>query len=144
MCRAAYDADDACVASGGRTPDSAHFGDAPGLRAFYELHPVFYRAAHPLLGDDHEEVRHAALIAAIPPVRYPLLTGHRGELTDRARSLLATSTHRHRRDRVLEALAEWGHGDSGLERADDVAVREHWARQRTERWKGGCSDDPPF
>ncbi|WP_406448677.1 hypothetical protein OH768_00025 [Streptomyces sp. NBC_01622] len=140
----AYDADDACVACGGRTPDSAFFGDAPGLRAFCELRPVFYRAVHPLLGDDHEEVRHAALIAAIPLTRHPLLTGHRGELADHARSLLASSTHRHRRDRALEALAEWGHDVSGLENADDVAVREHWARQRAERWAGGCTDDPPF
>jgi hypothetical protein len=130
----AYDADDACVASGERTSDSA----------FRELRPLFYRAVHPLLGDNHEEVRHAALVATIPLARHPLLTGHRDELADHARSLLATSTHRDRRDHVLEALAEWGHDVSGLENADDVAVREHWARQRAEHWAGGCADDPPF
>jgi len=137
-------ANDACVASGGRTPHSVIFDEGPALRAFCELRPVFYRAVHPLLGDDHEEVRHAALVAAVPLVRHPLLTGHRGELADHARSLLASSTHRHRRDHVLEALAEWGHDVSGLENADDVAVREHWTRQRAERWTGGCADDPPF
>ncbi|MFI5881638.1 hypothetical protein [Streptomyces sp. NPDC051554] len=130
----AYDADNECVASDERTPGSA----------FRALRPVFYRAVRPLLGDDHEEVRHAALVATIPLARHLLLSGHGDELADHARFPLTTSTHRHRRDRVLEALTEWGHDVSGLENADGVAVREHRARQRAERWTGGCVDDLPL
>ncbi|MGW7427513.1 hypothetical protein ACWGJB_47505 [Streptomyces sp. NPDC054813] len=118
--------------------------EVPKMRAVRELRPLFYRAIHPLLGDDHEEVRHAALVAALPLAEHPLLTARRGELADHTRSLLATSTHRYRRDRVPEALKEWGHEISGLENADDIAVREHWARLRAERWAGGCAEDLAF
>ncbi|MGW1878752.1 hypothetical protein [Streptomyces sp. NPDC001975] len=140
----AYDADDACVASGERTSGSALPDEGPDMRAFRELRPLFYRAVHPLLGDEHEEVRHAALVAALPLAQHSLLTSLRGELADHAHGLLATSTHRYRRDRVLEALKGWGHDISVLENADDIAVHEHWARQNAERWAGGCAEDPPF
>ncbi|MET8291517.1 hypothetical protein ABZV80_41045 [Streptomyces sp. NPDC005132] len=135
---------DACVAAGERSSVSTFLDEVPDMRAFRELRPVLYRAVHQLLGDPHEEVRHAALVAAIPLAEHPHLTAHRAELTSCARSLLSSSAQRYRRDRVLEAMKEWGHDISGLENADDVAVREHWARLRAERWSGGCTDDPPF
>ncbi|MFG2481077.1 hypothetical protein [Streptomyces fagopyri] len=61
-----------------------------------------------------------------------------------APALLTASTRRYRLKSVLEAMKEWGHDISGLDSADDVAVREHWARLRAERWSGGRADDPPF
>ncbi|MFE5143749.1 hypothetical protein ACFRDV_40015 [Streptomyces fagopyri] len=142
--RTACDADDACVAAGERSSGSTFLDEVPDMRAFRELRPVLYRAVHQLLGNPHEEVRHAALVAAISLAEHPLLTTHRAELTSCAHSLLSSSSQRYRRDRVLEALKEWGHDISGLENADDVAVRKHWARLRAERWSDGYTDDPPF
>lgn len=102
----AYDADDACVAAGERTC-SAFLDEVPDMRAFRQLRLLFYSAVRPLLGDDHAQVRHAALVAAIPLVEHPLLTTHREELAEHARSLLATSAHRrYRRSRVLDALKQ--------------------------------------
>ncbi|MFJ9822260.1 hypothetical protein ACIRU3_44975 [Streptomyces sp. NPDC101151] len=65
---------------------------------------------------------------------------------DHARRLLATSTHRHNRDRVLDVLQAWGHDTSDLENTDDIAARERHAQLVAERasWAGGHTEDPPF
>ncbi|MEI5009147.1 hypothetical protein RB196_19295 [Streptomyces sp. PmtA] len=146
-----YDADDECVAIGER-----HFGrdflDKDGeMRAFRDWRPAIFSAVQPLLGHDSAEVRDAAFIAAIPLAEHPVLTAHRAELVDHARGLLATSTNRYHRDRVLDAMKAWGRDASDLENADDIAAQERYARFKVERdswWAadgaGGYSEDPPF
>ncbi|MER5835113.1 hypothetical protein ABT116_30840 [Streptomyces sp. NPDC002130] len=86
-----------------------------------------------------------------PEVQTQVLTAHRAELVGHARRLLATSTDRYNRDRVLAAMKAWGHDTSDLENADDIATRERYARLKAERdsWgatdgTGGYSEDPPF
>jgi hypothetical protein len=146
----AYDADDECVAAGERFFDEGFLDDYEEMRAFRDSRPVIFSAVHPLLGHDDAGVRHTALVTAIPLIEHPLLTRHQADLADHARRLLATSTDRHHRDRVLDALKAWGHDTSGLENASDIAAREHYARLRAARaswdgnWTGGYSDDPPF
>ncbi|MER6075975.1 hypothetical protein ABT187_45990 [Streptomyces sp. NPDC001817] len=94
----------------------------------------------PLLGHDNADVRDAALVAVLPLAEHPILASHRGELADHARLLPTTSTDRCQRDRVLEALAAWGHDISGLENADDVAAPELHDRRIAERWASGYSE----
>ncbi|RSS54695.1 hypothetical protein EF912_16130 [Streptomyces sp. WAC07061] len=139
----AYDADD----------DAARFLDEyEEMRAFRDARPAIFTAVHPLLAHADADVRHTALVAAIPLIEHPLLSRHQADLADHARRLLATSTDRRHRDRVLDALKAWGHDTGGLENASDVAATEHYARLRAARaswdgdWAGGgCySDDPPF
>ncbi|MGW2303862.1 hypothetical protein [Streptomyces sp. NPDC001809] len=95
-------------------------------------------------------MRDAALVAAVPLAEHPLIAEHRGELVGHAHRLLDTSSDRHNRDRVLDALKAWGHETSDLETAADIAARERDARLMAERaslegdWTGGCSEDPPF
>jgi hypothetical protein len=143
----ALDADDECVAGGERMFGNGFLDECPEIRAFRDLRPVIYSAVEPLLGHDDADVRDAAFVAAVPLVEHPALASHRGELVEHARRLLATSTDRYRRDRALAALRTWGHDISGLENADDIAVRELRARRAAEResWAtGGYSQDPPF
>ncbi|MFE3072145.1 hypothetical protein [Streptomyces sp. NPDC059247] len=146
----AYDADDECVAIGERHRGERFLHEYVEMRAFRDLRPTVFSAVHPLLRHESADTRDAALVAAIPLAEHPLLTERRGELIDHARRLLATSTDRHNRDRVLEALTAWGHDTSALENAADVAARERHARLRAEHasregdWTGGYSEDPPF
>ncbi|MFE9799615.1 hypothetical protein ACFYP6_12150 [Streptomyces goshikiensis] len=146
----AYDADDECVAIGERHYGEGFLYEYEEMRAFRDLRPAIFSAVQPLLGHESTDARDAALVAAIPLAEHPLLAEHRGELVDHARRLLATSTDRHNRDRVLDALQAWGHDTSDLENAADVAARERYARFGAERasregnWTGGYSEDPPF
>ncbi|CAL9339240.1 hypothetical protein SUDANB176_00232 [Streptomyces sp. enrichment culture] len=60
-----HDADDACVAVGER-----HFGkgfpdENREMRAFRDLRPAIFSAAHPFPSHDNADVRDAALLAAI-------------------------------------------------------------------------------
>ncbi|MFD7031523.1 hypothetical protein ACFWAR_26195 [Streptomyces sp. NPDC059917] len=120
------------------------------MRAFQDARPALFSAVHPLLGHDDADVRHTALVTAIPLSEHPALTRHQADLADRARRLLATSTDRHHRDRALGALTAWGHETSGLENASDIAAHEHYARLRAARaswngdWAGAYRDEPPF
>ena len=143
----AYDADDECVAIGERHFGEGFLDEDRYMRAFRDLRPVIFSAVHPLLAHDNADVRHATLIAAIPLAEHPVLTAHRTELADHARRLLATSTNRHNRDRVLDAMKAWGHDTSELENANDIAAREHYARLKAERdslWAAdGYSAGPP-
>ncbi|MFE2018868.1 hypothetical protein ACFW9O_12620 [Streptomyces sp. NPDC059499] len=147
----AYDADDECIAI-----SEGHFGkgflqEDREMRAFRDVRPAIFSAVHPLLGHDNADVHDAALLAAIPLAEHPLLTAHRAELVDHVGRLLATSTDRHNRDRVLDAMQAWGHDTSALENADDIAACERYARLNAERdswWAAdgtsGYSEDPPF
>ncbi|MFI1279229.1 hypothetical protein ACH4U5_00380 [Streptomyces sp. NPDC020858] len=146
----AYDADDECVATGERHYGERFLHEYEEMRAFRDLRPAIFSAVQILLGHESAEVRDAALVAAIPLAEHPLLAEYRGALVDHARRLLAASTDRHNRDRVLDALKAWGHDTSGLENAADVAARERYARLRSERASrggdgtGGYSEEPPF
>ncbi|MER6346579.1 hypothetical protein ACWC10_16780 [Streptomyces sp. NPDC001595] len=147
----AYDADDECVAIAERLFGNGFLDEDHDLRAFRDARPAIFSGVHPLLGHDHGDVRDAALVAAIPLAEHPDLTAHRAELVDHACRLLATSTDRHHRDRVLDAMKTWGYDTSALENADDIAARERYARFKAERdswWAadgtGGYSEDPPF
>ena len=146
----AYDADDACVALGERHCGERFLHEYEEMRAFRDLRPAIFSAIQPVLGHESADARDAALVAAIPLAEHPLLAEHRVELVNHARRLLATSTDRHNRDRVLDALKAWGHDTSDLENAADLAARERYARLSAERasrggdWTGGYSEDPPF
>ncbi|NUV53768.1 hypothetical protein G6W51_12790 [Streptomyces coelicolor] len=147
----AYDADDECVTHGERHYGEDFLGEYEEMRAFRDLRPAIFSAVHSLLGHDNAEVRDAAFVAAIPLSEHPVLTAHRAELVGHARRLLATSTDRYKRDRVLDAMKAWGHDTSDLENTDDIAARERYARLKAERdcwWAtdgtGGYSEDPPF
>lgn len=140
----AYDADDECVAI-----DERLYGEGvhdEQMQAFRDARPAIHSAVHRLLDHDNADVRHAALVTAIPLIEHPLLTRHQADLADHARRLLAGSTDRHHRDRMLDALKAWGHDTSGLENASDIAAREHDARLRAARSNatGGYTEDPPF
>ncbi|MGW0846573.1 hypothetical protein ACWD26_41900 [Streptomyces sp. NPDC002787] len=133
----------------GCSPDDAN--EYEEMRAFRDARPAIFSAVHTLLGHDNAAIRHAALVAAIPLVERPLLTQHQADLARHARRLLATSTDRHHRDRVPDALKARGHDTSSLENASDIAACEHHARLRAARasWEGnwtddGYSEDPPF
>ncbi|MFD7554551.1 hypothetical protein ACFV9E_08425 [Streptomyces sp. NPDC059835] len=140
----AYDADDECVAIDERLYGAGIHDEQ--MRAFRNARPAIHSAVHTFLGHDDANVRHTALVAAIPLIEHPLLTQRQADLADHARRLLATSTDRHHRDRALDALNAWGHNTSGLENASDIAAREHYARLRAAResWEGGYGEDPPF
>ncbi|MDT0347438.1 hypothetical protein [Streptomyces litchfieldiae] len=140
----AHDADDECVAIGERFHGQRFLHEHEEIRAFRDRRPAIFNAVHPLLGHESRNVRNAALLAAIPLAEHPLLTDHRGELAGHAHRLLATSTDRRHRDRVLDALRTWGHDTSDLESAADVAARERYARPMTGDWTGGHREDPPF
>ncbi|WP_030716340.1 hypothetical protein [Streptomyces sp. NRRL S-237] len=147
----AHDADDECVALGGGDRVEDFLDECPEMRAFRDARPAIFSAVRTLLGHDRADVRHAALLAAIPLIEHPLLTACRAELADHAGGLLATSTDRRHRDRVFAGLRAWGHDTNSLENTSDIAAREHHARLRAARaswdgsWTGGgYSEDPPF
>lgn len=142
----AHDADDECVSLGERHCGGDFLDEYEEMRAFRNARPAIFSAVHPFLGHDDADIRHAALVAAIPLIEHPFLTRHRADAAGHARRLLATSTDRQHRDRVLDALKAWGHDTGSLENASDIAAREHCARLRAARAssEGGYSEDPPF
>ncbi|MFI6986313.1 hypothetical protein ACIBSV_48225 [Embleya sp. NPDC050154] len=103
-----YDPDNECVAIGERRHGERFLHEYAEMRAFRDLRPVILAAVRPFLGHENADVRDAAFVATIPLAEHPLLGGHRSELADHARRLLATSTDRHNRDRALDlgALAD--------------------------------------
>lgn len=123
-----------------------YLDDHAATRAFRDARPVMFSAVRKFLDHGDPDVRHTALVAAIPLVEHPALVPHRTALADHARSLLVTSTDRHHRDRALSALKGWGHDVGGLETTSDVAARERCARLAAAHaaLQGGFSQDPPF
>lgn len=144
----AYDADDATVTIAEDGWDGTSLPPDPAMRAFRDLRPHLYQAVRPLLDDEDERVRHAALVAAIPLAEHPGLITHHDLLAHHARRLLNTSTLRYQRDRALNALRSWGHNTSALETPEDTASRARYARFAAQRLQalegGGYSDEPPF
>ncbi|WTW99990.1 hypothetical protein OG216_44515 [Streptomycetaceae bacterium NBC_01309] len=118
----------------------------PEMRAFLDLRPGFYAAQRPFFDHPDVEVRHAAIVAAVPLVEHPDLVRHRDALTFRARRLLADRTsHRYHRDRIFDALRAWGHDTADLATPDDLAAFErhaHYAKKRST--PGGYTEHPPF
>ncbi|WP_051816944.1 hypothetical protein [Kitasatospora sp. NRRL B-11411] len=145
----AYDADDARVAAMRRWLGQ---GPHPPLREFRALRPDLFAAVRPFLTDADQDVREAALIAALPLSEHPDLADLRLELAGHAERLLATSTDRFRRDRALDYLRAWGRDTAVLENVEDRAAEERYARLRAERERrddertasGGCFAEPPF
>ncbi|MEU6161822.1 hypothetical protein [Streptomyces sp. NPDC047130] len=111
--------------------------DGP-LAAFRDLRPVLYRAVAPFLQDPHEDVREAAVVAALILAEHPALAEHRDHLAVHARAVLDTGSRDADRRVAWKALEAWGHCDPGPEPLQEEA------------WDGGPHSDgrgdlePPF
>ncbi|MGW2837167.1 hypothetical protein ACWCWD_05160 [Streptomyces sp. NPDC001493] len=133
----AYDASDEVVgrteqySPGFLTPDST-------VAVFRDLRPMLYRAVAPFLRDSHEDVREAAVAAALVLAEHPALAEHRDHLAVHARAILDTSGDALNRRVARTALEAWGH-----DVPDPGPVRE-------ELWDWGPHSDgrgdlvPPF
>ncbi|MFC8388163.1 hypothetical protein [Streptomyces sp. NPDC057238] len=103
-----YDASDEIVSRTERyfpgflTPGTA-------VAAFRDLRPMLYRAVAPFLRDSHEDVREAAVIAAIILAEHPALAVQRDHLAEHARAILDTSSDDPNRRAARKALEAWGH-----------------------------------
>ncbi|MFF2135032.1 hypothetical protein [Streptomyces sp. NPDC058193] len=133
----AYDASDEIV---GRTEQYSPGFLAPGtiVASFRDLRPMLYRAVSPFLRDGHEDVREAAVIAALILAEHPALAEHRDHLAVHARAILDTGGDAPNQRVARKALEAWGHEVSDLE----PVVEEPWNR-------GPHSDglsylEPPF
>ncbi|MGW0030149.1 hypothetical protein ACWDXD_09995 [Streptomyces sp. NPDC003314] len=108
------------------------------MSAFRELRPVLYRAVEPFLGDDHEDVREAAVLAALVLAEHPALAGRRDRLAVHARRILDTSGDEIGRRVAWKVLEAWGHDLAGVEPPQE----ESWDRGPR---SDGCGDlVPPF
>lgn len=137
LCSTAYDASDEIVERmehyfpGSLTHDTT-------MASFRELRPMLFRAVSPFLQDSHEDVREAAVIAALILAEHPALTEHRDHLAVHARRILDTSSDTPKRGVARKALQAWGH---------DVPDPEP---SREEVWNWGPHSDgrgdlePPF
>ncbi|MFV5991038.1 hypothetical protein ACNPQM_00870 [Streptomyces sp. NPDC056231] len=86
------------------------------MASFRELRPILYRAVSPFLQDGHEDVREAAVIAALILAEHPALAEHRDHLATHARRILDTSSDDPNRRVARNALEAWGHDVPNLER----------------------------
>lgn len=113
---------------------------APGttVAAFRELRPALHRAVAPFLQDSHENVREAAVMAALVLAEHPALTEHRAHLAVHARAVLDTSSHRPNRHLARTALEAWGHDVPGPEPRPE----ELWDRGPHSDGRGDLH--PPF
>lgn len=118
-----HDASDEIVA---RNEEYCPGSLAPGttVAAFRELRPMLYRAVAPFLRDSQEDVREAAVIAALLLVEHPALAGHRAHLAVHARRILDTSSDDPNRRVAWRALEAWGHNPPGPEPLSEEA--EDW------------------
>ncbi|MFD5515550.1 hypothetical protein [Streptomyces sp. NPDC127066] len=96
---------------------------APGtiVAAFRDLRPMLYRAVAPFLHDSHEDVREAAVIAALLLAEHPALAGHRAHLAVHAHRVLDTSGYDPNRRVAWRALEAWGHNPPGPEPLSEEA-----------------------
>ncbi|MFF3254631.1 hypothetical protein ACFYWP_27260 [Actinacidiphila glaucinigra] len=110
----AYDASDETV---GRIERYFPGSLTPGttMAAFRGLRPTLYRAVAPFLQDGHEDVREAAVVAALILAEHPALAEHRDHLAVHARRVLDTSGYGPDRRVAWNALAAWGHDVPGPE-----------------------------
>ncbi|MFC8537487.1 hypothetical protein ACFUJY_26730 [Streptomyces sp. NPDC057249] len=86
-----------------------------GVAAFRDLRPLLHRAVAPFLQDSHEEVREAAVLAALVLAEHPALAQHRDHLAVHARRILNTSGDAPNRRMVWKVLQAWGHDISDVE-----------------------------
>lgn len=136
-----YDASDEIV---GRNRQYCPGFGTPGttVAAFRDLRPMLYRAVAPFLQDSHENVREAAVIAALILAEHPGLAEHRDHLAVHARAILETSSYDPNRRVAWKALEAWGH-----DVPDPVPDPEPF---REEPWDWGPHSDgradlePPF
>lgn len=70
---------------------------------------MLYRAVAPFLRDSDEDVREAAVVAALVLAEHPALAEHRDHLAVHARALLDTSGDDPNRRAARKALEAWGH-----------------------------------
>ncbi|ARF73104.1 hypothetical protein B7C62_13125 [Kitasatospora albolonga] len=110
----AYDASDEMV---DRTEQYFPGFLTPGtvVAAFRDLRPMLYRAVVPFLRDSHEDVREAAVTAALILAEHPALAVHRDHLAVHARAVLDTSSDGPNRRVAWKALGAWGHDVTGIE-----------------------------
>ncbi|MFJ5784319.1 hypothetical protein [Streptomyces hydrogenans] len=110
----AYDASDEIV---DRTKQYFPGFLTPGtiVAAFRDLRPMLYRAVVPFLQDSHEDVREAAVIAALILAEHPALAVHRDHLSVHARAVLDTSSDGPNRRVAWKALEAWGHDVTDIE-----------------------------
>lgn len=133
----AYDASDEIV---GRTEQyfPGFLTRSTTMAAFRDLRPMLYRAVAPFLQDSQEDVREAAVIAALILAEHPALAEQRDHLAVHARRILETSSDDPNRRVAWKALEAWGH---------DVPDADHF---REEPWDWGPHSDgrgdvePPF
>ncbi|WP_234328075.1 hypothetical protein [Streptomyces sp. NRRL S-37] len=133
----AYDASDEIVGRTERyfpgflTPDTT-------VTAFRDLRPMLYRAVAPFLQDSHEDVREAAVIAALILAEHPALAEHRDHLAAHAYLVLDTSADAPNRRVARKALEAWGHSVPGPEPLPE----EPWDRGPHSDGRGDL--EPPF
>lgn len=126
---------------------------SPEIEAVRALRPLFFQAVAPFLDDGKPAVRHAALVTAVFLSEHPDLTGHRPDLTIRARDLLTTCERpQYYRHSAIDGLKAWGQHYEDLMRPTDVRPprpTEHdgspWGDAVSiDDQHSGFSDDPPF
>ena len=133
----AYDASDEVVGRVERYVPGflAHDGITATFR---DLRPMLYRAVAPFIQDSHENVREAAVTAALILAEHPALAEHRDHLAVHARVVLETGSCGPNRCVARKALEAWGHDVS-----DSEPCREEpwdWGPQ-----SNGRGDlEPPF
>ncbi|MFE8017746.1 hypothetical protein ACFU3O_34035 [Streptomyces antibioticus] len=91
------------------------------VAAFRDLRPMLYGAVAPFLHDSHEDVREAAVIAALLLAEHPALARHRAHLAVHARRILDTSSDDPNRRVAWRALQAWGHNPPGPEPLSEEA-----------------------
>ncbi|WP_329026905.1 hypothetical protein [Streptomyces sp. NBC_01423] len=133
----AYDASDEIV---GRTEQYFPGFLTPGtiVASFRDLRPMLYRAVSPFLRDSHEDVREAAVIAALILAEHPALAEHRDHLAVYARAILDTSGDKPNRRVARKALEAWGHEVP----APELFMEEPWDWGPHSDGRGDL--EPPF
>ncbi|MFJ2649027.1 hypothetical protein ACIO1C_20100 [Streptomyces sp. NPDC087420] len=91
------------------------------VAAFRDLRSMLYWAVALFLHDSHEDVREAAVTAALLLAEHPALAGHRAHLAVHARRILDTSSNDPNRRLAWRALGAWGHNPPGPEPLSEEA-----------------------
>ncbi|MFF3415366.1 hypothetical protein ACFYW9_11780 [Streptomyces sp. NPDC002698] len=108
------------------------------VAAFRDLRPTLYRAVAPFLHDSHEDVREAAVVAALLLAEHPALAGHRAHLAVHARRVLDAGSDEPDRRVAWRALKAWGHDPPGPEPLSEEA------EDRGPHSDGRGDLEPPF
>ncbi|MER7175720.1 hypothetical protein [Streptomyces mesophilus] len=108
------------------------------VAALRDLRPMLYEAVAPFLQDSHEDVREAAVIAALILAEHPALAEHRDHLALHARSILDTSSDSLNRRVARQTLEAWGHEVP----ASEPSLEEPWDWGPRSDGRGDL--EPPF